>query len=279
MSENPQPFTTAYATLSFHKKDTISLLNFPDSLHSPFRDLILSSWPPGLESSGPFAQSYQFKLRGSPFGVYRAQHYVGGIRLVRDLLAFLYSRSWVLVAPLLCSRRYTAKDVLIFRQDSSTLPQVEWLALAPTANDKLRIVYDAPGLHHCGSIPDLTLPPTSPEAQTITPPQSANPQSPLTALLTTLKIALSTPPLDYFSSGSWSHDSFEIELKGKPWRSRGEDSVKKRIMLARLLEAMEGGLGWRLYAAVVQRTGTDEWRVLDTWYFVREGRPADGESR
>jgi hypothetical protein len=76
--------------------------------------------------------------------------------------------------------------------------------------------------------------------------------------------------LDYYDKGGWSHDSFEFEMKGRPWRSRGEASVKMRIMLMRLLETMEG-YGWRLYSNFVQRTGSDEDRILDTWYFVRQG--------
>jgi hypothetical protein len=209
--------------------------------------VILACWPPGIESYGAFEQSYQYKLKGAPFGYWRSQQYVGGIRLVRDVLAFLYSHNWELASSMLCSRRYTAKDTLIFRKrEAGELPAVEWLSLAPLGSDRLRVVYDADGVRLCGGESD---------------------QDYLGVLITGLKKMLEG--LDYFQKGDWSHDSFEFELKGRPWRSRGEASVKMRIMLMKLLETMEGH-GWRLYTTVVQRTGTDEDRILDTWYFVRE---------
>jgi hypothetical protein len=81
-----------------------------------------------------------------------------------------------------------------------------------------------------------------------------------------------------FEKGDWNHDSFEFELKGKPWRSRGEAAGNAvRILLMRLLELAEGH-GWRLYATFVQRTGSDEDRILDTWYFVREKGGSNGQA-
>ncbi|SPQ22895.1 301e68c2-3acf-4a22-ac30-d27479af670b [Thermothielavioides terrestris] len=237
-------------------QNVIRLLNFPQDLAAALEAVILASWPPGLESQGPFGQSYEYKVKGSPFGHFRSQQHVGSVRLLRDVLAFLYSRRWELVAPVLCSRRYTAKDSLIFRQVAAVgaaLPPVEWLSLAPAGTDKLRVVYDAPGVRLCGTESD---------------------QDHLGVLILSLKKVLQES--DYFDKGDWSHDSFVFDLKGRPWQSRGEASVKMRVMLMRLLETMETH-GWRLYTAFVHRTGTDELRMLDTWYFVRE-RGGTGKS-
>jgi hypothetical protein len=252
MSSTTTAAPSSYATLSLHKSDTIRLLAFPDSLLPALEALLLASWPPGLESQSRLGQSYDFKFKGSPFGYYRSQQHVGGIRLLRNVLAFLYEHDWVLVAPVLCSRRYTAKDTLIFRQagEGQPLPPVEWLGLAPLAKDKLRVVYDAPGVRLAGGTGE-----------------GEHDHDHLGVLITGLKKMLQE--LEYFDKGDWSHDSFEFVLKGTPWRSRGEASVKMRIMLMRLLETMESH-GWRLYTTLVQRTGTDEDRILDTWYFVRE---------
>ncbi|KAK4239634.1 hypothetical protein C8A03DRAFT_42785 [Achaetomium macrosporum] len=242
----PASAPSTCATLSFHKSDTIRLLSFPPDITSGLESIILACWPPGLESHGSFGQSYQYKVRGKPFGYYGTQHHVGGFRLLRDVLAFLYSRGWDLVTSLLCSRRYTAKDTLIFRQVVALRPAVEWLSLAPMGADKLRVVYDADGVRLFGMDSD---------------------HDHLGVLISGIKKVLEG--LDYFEKGGWSHDSFEFEMKGRPWRSRGEASVKMRIMLMRVLETMEGH-GWRLYSNFVQRTGSDEDRILDTWYFVRE---------
>ncbi|KAK4156741.1 hypothetical protein C8A00DRAFT_30407 [Chaetomidium leptoderma] len=250
-SPSPSAPLRTYATVSLHKSDTIRLLNFPPDTTSALEPVILACWPPGLDSQSKFHQSYEYKLKGTPFGYYRSQQHVGGIRLLRSVLVFLYERNWELVTSALCGRRYTAKDTLIFRQAraaESPLPPVEWLVLAPMSTDKLRVVYDADGVRLSGGDAERN-------------------HDHLGVLITAIKKTLEG--LDYFDKGEWSHDSFEFELKGRPWRSRGEASVKMRILLMQLLDTIEG-YGWRLYTTVLQRTSTDEDRILDTWYFVRE---------
>jgi hypothetical protein len=252
----PNPAPSTYATVSLHKSDTLRLVNFPPDLPTALEPIILAAWPPGLQSHNDNAadHSSEFKLKGRPFGTFRSQHYVGSIRMMRDVLAFLYARDWELVTAAMCSRRYTSKDTLIFRrraaETAAPLPPVEWLALAPMAaawSDKLRIVYDAAGVRLFGGV--------------------GSAQDHLAVLITAIKNTLQE--LECFEKGDWSHDSFKFELKGRPWRSRGKAGVKMRIMLARLLETMEAH-GWRLYTSFVLRTGTDEERILDTWFFVRE---------
>ncbi|KAK3898025.1 hypothetical protein C8A05DRAFT_47543 [Staphylotrichum tortipilum] len=254
--------TSSYATLSFHKSNILRLLSFPDSIPAILEPFLQTRWPPGLE--GPrvrFASADEFRLKGSPFGYRHSGEYVGGIRLLRDVLAFLHARGWRLTASLLCSRRYTAKDTLVFRYHPEEVGglAVEWLGLAPMGSDKLRVVYDAEGVRREQD--------ADPEDQTDTDHDYDHDHDHLGVLIAGVKKTLQG--LDYFDKGDWSHDSFEFVLKGKPWRSRGEASVKMRVMLMRLLETMEG-YGWKLYATFVQRTSTDEDRILDAWYFVRE---------
>ncbi|KAK0674240.1 hypothetical protein QBC41DRAFT_332899 [Cercophora samala] len=239
-----------YATLSFHKTDTIRLLGFPDDIKSNVESLIATVWQSGIQSTGTCGEAYEFKLKGKPWGYFGSQDAVGGIRLLRDVLALLYEQSWELVTSAICSRRYTAKDTLIFRKGSppplaTPAQPAEWLGLATTFYDKIRIVYDAKNSGYPGAEAD---------------------HDHLGVIITNLKKMLES--LDYFEKGDWSHDSFEFKLKGRPWRSRGEASVKMRLLVLRLLETMES-MGWRVYATILQRTGTDEDRMMDTWYFVR----------
>lgn len=253
-----------YATLSFHKSNIIRLLHFPQELTSALEAVILASWPLGLESHGPFDQSYEYKVKGSPFGHYRSQQYVGAVRLLRDVLACLHAHNWELVTSVLCSRRYTSKDTLIFhrRRVDAALPPpapVEWLALAPTGNNKLRVVYDGPGVRLCGGDGDRD-----------------NDHDHLGVLIASIRKVLFE--MDYFEKGAWSYDSFEFDLKGWPWRSRGAASVKMRVMLVRLLETMAAH-GWRLYTTTVLRTGKDDFKILDTWYFVRGRGEGDNGAR
>lgn len=261
MSETVTSLPTTYATVSFHKTDIIRLINFPDDINLGLHPVVLAAWPPGLESAGASPSgggAYEYKTKGKPFGWVSGQQAVGGVRLVRDLLAFLHSRAWELVAPVMCSRRYTAKDTLIFRRRRRQSPaeeEAEWLALAPMGSDRLRVVYDAPDVKLFGGI----------DAR----------QDHLGVLIAGVKRILEAT--DWFDKGDWSHDSFEFKLKGWPWCSRGDASVRMRGLLLRLLELMDGH-GWRLYTAILQRAGTDDYRMTDTWYFVRERREVSRES-
>ena len=260
--------SSSYATLSLHKSDTLRFLNFPASLAAALEAAILAAWPPGLDSSSSpgASSSFEYKCKGRPFGYYGTQQHVGGIRLVRDVLAVLYRHGWELVTSVLCSKRYTAKDTLFFRCRAGAAaaaaaaaagmrPAVEWLVMAPMRNDKLRVVYDVDGVGcwrgAAGEGDD----------------GGRHDHDYLGVLVAGVKKVLQE--MGCFEKGDWGHDSFEFELKGKPWRSRGEASNRVRIMLMRLLELTEGH-GWRLYGTFVQRTGQDEDRILDTWYFVRE---------
>ncbi|KAL2188441.1 hypothetical protein L209DRAFT_800547, partial [Thermothelomyces heterothallicus CBS 203.75] len=50
LSTSTSPSTPTYATLSFHKSDTIRLLNFPATLTTALEPILHASWPPGIQS-------------------------------------------------------------------------------------------------------------------------------------------------------------------------------------------------------------------------------------
>ncbi|KAL2164225.1 hypothetical protein VTH06DRAFT_3441 [Thermothelomyces fergusii] len=266
--EPDSPWTSTYATLSFHKSNTIRLLNFPAAFTADLVPILHDSWPLGIQSQyqhqSPFAaeQSAEFKFRGKPFGGSSAQQYVGGMRLVRNILSALHDHGWELVTSVMCSRRVSAKDTLVFRQrrpvcGSAGLPgapPLEWLVLAPVARDKLRVVYDVAGAKQ------------KEEAD-----EDGRNHDYLGHLVSDIKNVLTS--LSLFEKGNWDHESFEIQLRGNPWRSRGDASVTVRTFLIKLFELVEGH-GWRAYVTLAQRTGDDEKRLPDTWYFVRERRQA-----
>ncbi|KAK4146277.1 uncharacterized protein C8A04DRAFT_9933 [Dichotomopilus funicola] len=265
--------TSPYASLSFRKTDTIRFLNFPPSVTSSLEAIVLASWPPGLESQGSTTNSdktgatsncsvVEFKCKGRPFGHFNDQQRVGGLRMVRNVMILLRNQGWEPAAALMCSRRYTAKDTLFFRQvglargEAAVVPEVEWAVISPMGMDKLRVVYDAEGVKPYDKVGG------DEDAE-------GSDRDYLGVLITKIKKTLQE--LGMFSKGDWSHDSFEFEFKSWVWRARGETSDAVRIMFMRLLELMEDE-GWRLYTSFVLYTGTDEKRILDSWYFVREKR-------
>ncbi|KAK1756196.1 hypothetical protein QBC47DRAFT_182020 [Echria macrotheca] len=250
LAENPVQF----ATLSFHKRDTIRLLQFPDQLYTSLQPAILASWPPGIEASGPFADSpgsYHFKLKGRPFAWRTSQDSVGGARLVRDLLAFLHHFNWDLVMPLSCAQRLSSKDLLIFRpRPPSAAPSLpmEWLAVAPAKSDRLFIIGDS-----------------QPAFET---PRAVSEHTPNHVVWLTMTLTRTLQELDVFQSSETKYNWVEYKLKGRPWMKGGEDGVKTRIVILRILELLHH-CGWSAHTSVQHRTGNDDRRMLDTMFFMR----------
>lgn len=231
---------------------------------------------------GFYGESYQYKLKGSPFGRFSGPEVVGGIRLVRDLIIFLGKNSWELVTPLLCSAHVGAKDSLFFRKVDNTRPSpspkidLEWLVLGMTGNDRLRVIYDdvagvgdatdvKPGLSGLGTYQYATT------TTTITQRHQAHMEELIAAFKKVLE------GMDLFQKGEWSHDCYEFKMKGMPWWAHRVKTVRARVLMLKVLEVLDG-LGWRSRVAIGQRTGTDDVRQPDTWYFVREkgGRKTSG---
>ncbi|KAK0646227.1 hypothetical protein B0T16DRAFT_412964 [Cercophora newfieldiana] len=245
----------SYAVLSFHKTDTVKLLQFPHDIYVNIQPAILASWPAGVQSCGPFTKtpnSYQFKLKGKPFGWMNDHDSVGGARLVRDLLAFLYHQNWEIVMPLSCARRLSAKDMLVFRPrppSAGLMPLREWLAVCPSRSDKLYIIGDAQ--------------PNFDSATT-----SAVEHTPDHIVWLTMSFTEMLKEMDLLQKSETKYNWIEYKLKGRPWFYGGEAAVKTRLMLLRMFEMLES-FGWTSYASVQHRTGNDDKRMVDTMFFSR----------
>ncbi|OIW33377.1 hypothetical protein CONLIGDRAFT_570038, partial [Coniochaeta ligniaria NRRL 30616] len=272
----PTPLPIIFATISFNWTDKLRLVQSPPSITRPHRGH--RSAPPGRAASRPrsrFYAGHAYRVQAEGHAVSRrgAGEAVAGRRLVSATwLGFLYARGWVLVAPVSHSRHAESKDSLVFRQrrtmvgDVVVPPPVEWLVIAPTGGDRLRVISDGPTLSAASS----GLAPSCRERN----------HDEMGLLVQALKQALTA--IDYFQSGEWNHDSFEFKLKGYPWSATGQKTVKVQRLLLAVVETLDR-FGWRSYATVRQRSGSDDDRKADTWYFVREegwvlGSPFNRES-
>ena len=261
-----EPSTTIFASLSLHGQDRIRLLQFPDDIVSDIRHIISSAWSFGITSSGPYGEeAYQYVLKGRPF---EGHHFltshekteaVQARRLIRDILAFLYSRSWQLVCPFNGSIHASAKDELIFRRLSPSNeappppPPVEWLALGFLSDSRIRVIYDVEKSID-GGVDDNTC-------------RDAADLDYIGTVIATMRDMFQS--LDMFEKGEWDNDCFEFRLKHRPFLQRGVEGNKVRLMNSRLVELLDG-LGWKSHATICQNSGGDECGMMDTWYFVKE---------
>ncbi|KAL2181401.1 uncharacterized protein P884DRAFT_253305 [Thermothelomyces heterothallicus CBS 202.75] len=102
--------------------------------------------------------------------------------------------------------------------------------------DKLSVVYDADGVRLHGEV------------------EEDQSRDYLGFLISGIKKVLNG--LGLFEKGNWSHDPFEMQLKGNPWRSRGEG--RGQCHRPHLVDE-------------VVRTGGGPWMEA-----VRDSCPADG---
>ena len=155
------------------------------------------------------------------------------------------------------SRGKGTKDTLIFRRhhipagdgltDLVPAPPLDWLILAMSSSDKLRIIRD----RSRGESGDTE--------NNIADELGGQ-------LVPAVKAVLDS--MRYFQGGQWTFDSYEFKLTGRPWAARDDEIGKSRVLLLQLLAALHR-LGWRSYAAVRSGTESDDFKKPDTWFFVR----------
>jgi len=277
--------TSRYATLFLQNRDKLCLLQFPADVVRAIEPLIRNSWAAGIQATREVAGlATEFKLGGTPFGTLGDKDAAASRVLVRNVLAFLYERGWILVAAVGTSRIVGSKDTMVFRQQlrrrqqqrdqsrkrhqnlaGSTKcddggkegeemevvlpPPVDFLVVAICGSDKIRFIGGAP------------------------------------ALLAAVRRML--VGLDFFQAaeegGCGSRDCCEFRLRDGPWSSfRAETKTRAELLLLRLVEVLDA-FGWRSYGTARQRTETEKTKKADSWFFIRpqdwvEGSRFDGDA-
>ncbi|KAI1854602.1 hypothetical protein JX265_007528 [Neoarthrinium moseri] len=246
--------SSKFATLSLSKSDRIRFLAFPEPICRQAEPVLRRAWPPGIKAEGLYAGSYEYQLKGRPWGMMGKSEAIGSRVLLRDILAFLYGRGWVLATAINLSEKIGSKDTLLFRDAAAgrgtdhppALPAVDWLVVQFYHS---KTIY----LHGVGADGD------------------AAEQQPM--LKAFREMLAST---GYLDKGGWSHDAYEFVLQGRPWRCHGEKSMKARELLLGIMGVLDGH-GWEPYGTIRQRTDSDDWRHCDSWYLIRKtGKGCEG---
>jgi hypothetical protein len=229
-------FKTSFASISLHKSDRIRLLQFPPEDITAIRDVIKQNWPSGIQEERTYANSHEFKCLGNPWSGQGADAIPARI-LMRGILAYLYCCGWILTASTDVSKSILEKDTIIFRKQAVPPPASEWIAISFNQGDRLRLI---------GAPPEL-----------------------IAAFQALLK------GMGLCKEEGWKDsvlNAFEFKIHGWPWRPQGEEAMKTRLLLLRMLETLEVG-GWSLYATVDQNNGhhnkNSSSTGADSWYCAR----------
>jgi hypothetical protein len=96
---------SAAICLSLHEEDKIRVMNLPRELVDQLHLVIQSRWRKGIQSEGPFAISYEFRLHGKPWSLSSSEdededeETINNARgHVAHILCFLLQHGWALVA-------------------------------------------------------------------------------------------------------------------------------------------------------------------------------------
>lgn len=228
------PFKTSFAAISLHKSDRIRLLQFPQSDIVAIRGIIKKSWPRGIQDERTYSSSYEFKLSGYPWSGQGPDAIPSRI-VMRGIFAYLFSIGWILHASTDISKKEFDKDTLIFRKQQTPPPESEWISISFNQRDRLRLI-------------------------------GAN-----TELIASFRELLKSMRL--LQEEFWKdkyNNAWEFKINGYPWYAMGEETVKTRLLVLRMVETLETH-GWSLYSSLDQSNGHGEnTSEADSWFCVRD---------
>jgi hypothetical protein len=237
-------FTTTFASISLHMTDKIRFLQFtPDDL-ALFRTIVKRAWPRGIQAERPYSVSQEFKLYGNPWrGTSNGSDSTSALVLVRELLSGLFARGWILTAATDISHKEFDKDTLLFRKQPVPPPAATWMSISFYKGDKLRFI---------GAPRELIVA--------------------FQSLLRSLRLLQSEAMIDT------RVNMYEFKMNGYPWRATGEETMRTRLLILRVIELLERH-GWSLYASIDQNNGPQgdsNWSETDVWYCVKSNEWTPG---
>ncbi|TPX68096.1 hypothetical protein SpCBS45565_g03388 [Spizellomyces sp. 'palustris'] len=207
----PYETVTSICCISLHRGDTLRLLNVPVNLHQPLRMVLQSSWSRGIQNEGAYGESYEYQLRGYPwFG--QGDEAVPSRRLVVAIMAFMYHNGWTLGVVTDLSKKVSHKDSWYFGRATPS-PQARFCSISFNKTDRLRLI-EAPQ--------DLV-------------------QAVLQCVHSVWRLGIQQ---------QFGYDgSYEIKLRGNPWRTTGTEMVAAQSLAMNLISTL-GKCGWVVYASV-----------------------------
>ncbi|KIV97911.1 hypothetical protein PV10_01611 [Exophiala mesophila] len=229
------PFSTSFASVSLHRTDRIRLLQFPLDEIEGVRTVIQRFWPKGIQDERIVNNSHEFKLNGNPWTGNSSSEKTPSRIVMREILAQLFSRGWILMVSTNISKNEYDQDTMFFRKQLTPPPPSEWIAISFNRKDRLRLI-GAPQEVIAG----------------------------FTGVLQRMNLFLDGQLKDQ------QNNMYEFRCTGHPWKAMAEETMTTRQLFLKMLETLERH-GFSLYASLNQNNGDeDDSQQAESWYCVRD---------
>ena len=218
--ERKSPFSTYVICLSLNDTDKIRVLA-PDNVIPHIRTAIMSFWPNGIQREQTLDKSFEFKLKGNPWGSFQndgTESYFSA-SLMNGILSTLYHIGWIFVSAIDSGNREYDLNSLYFIYDPTETSKPEninsrFFALTLNRTDRLRLLNIIPEIEE------------------------------------TVKSAMVHLWPYGIQKEKKVNGAYEFKLKGNPWFPQAEEAVTGRALISNLINFFSQH-NWNLYGTII----------------------------
>ncbi len=218
--QKSQPSMTSVICLSLNSTDRIRVLA-PENVYGLIRQIIIQSWPNGIQDEGVFDKSYEFKLKGNPWMAWseNSSDSINSPALICQIMSSLFKNQWKFISAIDTGKNQTSLNALYFyyeteKVDHNELMNTSFFALSLNKSDRIRV--------HSATNELISL--FSNESYGVPNLWKAGIQK--TTLI--------------------NSSTLEFKLKGNPWLNYGAEAVESKKFLNNILNLLSRS-GFRLY--------------------------------
>ena len=286
-SQNASSSLKRFCSLSLHMTDKLRFVNFPQNSISRLEFLVANIWSKGIQSTRIYAGcSYEIQLRGTPWYLaFNTAPRTEPRRFMCHILRGLYDMGFRLATVVDASSKLHDKDTLMFEYYSDSTseplsqpitPMTDWMVIAFDSSDTITMI-DAPVQLVHSLILRLEQATNAPPS--LSTSHSSQASSSQTMAVANIPTSSNLKGVKHFVQSHKSHSTipstdlhvYTIKLYGNPFHANGEETVRTRLILLFLLEAMEEIGGWRVYGSMAIDNGpnSDQVTGMDCWICCR----------
>ncbi|KAK9765590.1 hypothetical protein K7432_005951 [Basidiobolus ranarum] len=222
--ESSLDLPSSICCISLNESDKIRLIGAPEHLRASFREMLKRSWRKGIQVESDYCEQPEFKLLGNPWFGH-GDDAVPCRTLLIEILRYMENQGWRYIVASDVSKKQSDKATLLFEYTGIVCTPTIF-SLSFNRTDRLRVI---------GASPDIP---------------------------GTVREAIRSYWV--IQNEKFYHGSWEFKLAGNPWFADGDDAIRARMLLMKILGALRR-IGYKLHASIEVCVG-DSGYELDSWF-------------